>query len=65
MDQPLQSLTPREREITLCVIDGLSTREIARKLFIAEGTVKKTVSNIYAKLGVSSKIELIHQVLQY
>lgn len=65
IDQRLQQLTPREREITLCVIDGLSTREIARKLFIADGTVKKTVSNIYAKLGVSSKIELIHQVLQY
>ncbi len=46
-------------------MDGLSTHDIAQRLVIADGTVKKTVSNVYAKLGVKSKIELMHLVLQY
>lgn len=64
-DGCLRLLSPREREITTCILDGLSNREIAKKLVIAEGTVKKTISNIYAKLGVNSKYDLLHLVLQY
>lgn len=65
LDERLRILSPREREIATCILDGLSNREIAKKLVIAEGTVKKTISNIYAKLGVNSKYDLLHLVLQY
>jgi DNA-binding CsgD family transcriptional regulator len=65
IENSLCILSPREREITGYVVDGLSAREISQRLLIAEGTVKKTVSNIYSKLDVSSKVDLIHRVLQY
>ena len=65
VEECLSILSPREREVTLFLMDGLSTHDIARRLVIADGTVKKTVSNVYAKLGVKSKIELMHLVLQY
>ena len=58
-------LSPREREISRYILDGLSTRDIAAKLVIADGTVKKTVSNIYSKLGVKSRVELIRLMLHY
>lgn len=65
IEEHLGCLSPREREVTRCVVNGMCAREIAEKLVIAEGTVKKTVSNIYSKLGVSSKMELMRLLLQY
>jgi LuxR family maltose regulon positive regulatory protein len=38
---------------------GLSNREIAERLFIAVGTVKRHVNNIYGKLGVHSRTQAI------
>ncbi len=52
-------LTAREREIIALVLDGFTYRYISRRLYISEGTVKKTVHNAYRKLGVSSRIELL------
>ena len=52
-------LTKREREILLMVINGDKNSFIAHRLSIAEGTVKKMLSNIYRKLSVSSRAELI------
>jgi DNA-binding NarL/FixJ family response regulator len=37
----------------------LPNREIANQLFLAEGTIKNHISTIYAKLGVSSRLEAI------
>jgi len=44
-------LTPREREITALVAQGLSNKEIARLLICAEATVKVRMHNIFLKLG--------------
>lgn len=52
------SLTSREVEVISAIRAGSSNREIATKLSISEETVKRHLSNIYAKLGVSSRLEL-------
>lgn len=49
------SLSERELEILRCVAEGLSNEEIGRKLFIATGTVKKHLGNIFTRLGVNSR----------
>lgn len=51
-------LTSREVEIISAIKEGNSNREIASKLAISEETVKRHLSNIYSKLGVSSRLEL-------
>lgn len=52
-------LTPRELEIVVHLSRGLSTEEIALRMAIAAGTVKVHRKNIYRKLGVSSRGELL------
>jgi DNA-binding NarL/FixJ family response regulator len=51
-------LTSREIEIIAALKKGSSNREIASQLAISEETVKRHLSNIYGKLGVSSRLEL-------
>jgi two-component system, NarL family, nitrate/nitrite response regulator NarL len=51
-------LTSREIEIISAIKKGSSNREIAGQLAISEETVKRHLSNIYGKLGVSSRLEL-------
>jgi DNA-binding CsgD family transcriptional regulator len=55
------SLTPAEREVVRLVSEGLRNEAIARRLFIAPGTVKVHLSHIFAKLGVSTRAELAAQ----
>ena len=51
-------LTSREVEIISAIQSGNSNREIAARLSISEETVKRHLSNIFGKLGVSSRLEL-------
>lgn len=55
---PAATLTRREIQVALAVLDGASNREIAQKLGLGEQTVKNHLSNIFDKLGVSSRLEL-------
>ena len=50
-------MTEREKEILRLVAKGLSNKIVAQGLNLSEGTVKIHVSNILAKLRVSSRIE--------
>ncbi len=58
------SLTARELEVADLVAAGLSNQEIARELIIEETTVKKTLQNIYAKLGIGSRTVLARLMLE-
>jgi two-component system, NarL family, nitrate/nitrite response regulator NarL len=51
-------LTPRELEIISAVVAGYANREIAEHFRISEDTVKHHLSNIFDKLGVSTRLEL-------
>jgi DNA-binding NarL/FixJ family response regulator len=51
-------LTPRELEIVAAVVAGYSNKEIAEYFKISEDTVKHHLSNIFDKLGVSTRLEL-------
>jgi len=51
----LDRLTRREREVMVCVADGLSDAEIASVLVVERSTVRKHLENVYEKLGVHSR----------
>jgi serine/threonine-protein kinase PknK len=52
-NDPLDTLTPREREVLAAMAEGYSNAGIARKLYINEGTVEKHVQRIFPKLQIS------------
>ena len=56
---PLSALTPKEREVAELICMGHSNGDIAKLLFISEHTVKSHTRNIYPKLGVHSRFELV------
>ncbi|MEU2912726.1 response regulator [Streptomyces massasporeus] len=53
----LASLSPREREILVLIGDGLTNREIGRRLYLSEKTVKNHISRLLAKLGVQRRVQ--------
>ncbi len=57
-------LTPREREIVDGIVDGLSYKMIANRYFISIETVRQHIKNIYRKLHVNSKAEVITKSLK-
>jgi Response regulator containing a CheY-like receiver domain and an HTH DNA-binding domain len=56
---PKNRLTEREKEIINLVIDGMSNKQIARRLFITERTVKTHLGHIFAKVGINNRTGLI------
>jgi DNA-binding CsgD family transcriptional regulator len=55
---PTKTLTPRDRDIIALVLAGHTNAEIARRLNIQLQTLKNTLSGIYDKLGVSTRLQL-------
>ena len=53
----VEPLSEREREILVLITGGASNREIAERLFLAEGTVKNHITNILGKLGVRDRTQ--------
>jgi DNA-binding NarL/FixJ family response regulator len=55
---PLEAqLTPREREVLGCIAEGLPNKLIARRLGIAEKTVKAHITNVFQRIGVSDRTQ--------
>jgi len=51
-------LTPREIEVVTCIVEGCSNKDVAKQFVISEETVKRHLSNIFDKTGVSTRLEL-------
>ncbi|MEW9053514.1 MAG: response regulator transcription factor [Neobacillus sp.] len=57
-------LTERENEVLLCLVKGMNNKEIAKTLFISDKTVKIHVSNIFKKLEVKSRSQVVIYAVQ-
>ncbi|RHW40286.1 DNA-binding response regulator [Neobacillus notoginsengisoli] len=57
-------LTEREREVLLCLVQGMNNKEIAQELFISDKTVKIHVSKIFKKLDVKSRSQVVIYAVQ-
>lgn len=62
-DHGWESLTPAERDVARLVADGLSNKVVAIRLFISPRTVQTHLTHIYAKLGITSRVQLIQQAV--
>lgn len=62
--QPIYKLglTLREMEVIDLIVKGLSNHEISEKLVISDSTVKKHIYNIFTKIGVNSRTQLIQNI---
>ncbi|MBM7706782.1 DNA-binding NarL/FixJ family response regulator [Chryseomicrobium aureum] len=57
-------LTERERDVLICLVEGLTNKEIGERLFVSEKTVKIHVSNIFKKLNVKSRSQVVIYAMQ-
>jgi len=55
----MKGLTNREAEVATLVTTGLSNKEIANQLFVTEKTIKFHLVNIYKKMNLKSRAQLI------
>ncbi|MGC7870029.1 response regulator [Desulfosporosinus sp. SYSU MS00001] len=63
-DTLMEQLTPRELEVFRALGEGLNNKEIAKRLFITEYTVKKHVSQVLSKLGFSDRTQAALSAMQ-
>ena len=61
----IKFISPREKDIIKLVSQGMKNKEIAQALFISDETVKKHLNNVYRKMGVESRFELIAKIYNY
>lgn len=59
-----QKLTPREREVLSLVANGLTTNEIASRLFLSPNTVHRHRNNLMQKLGLHDRLDLLRYCLR-
>lgn len=61
----IHSLTDREKDVFLELLEGYSISEISEKLYISTGTVKTHIHNLYRKTNVSRKSELLRMYAEF
>jgi len=53
-------LTSRQLDVTYYLLEGFTNKQIAKQLFLSEGTVKNYVSSVYNRIGIHYREKLIH-----
>lgn len=62
--RPKPLLTKREREVFELLVQDMTTKEIAQKLFISEKTVRNHISNTMQKLGVKGRSQAVIELIR-
>jgi DNA-binding CsgD family transcriptional regulator len=60
-----ESLTPTERDVLRLVTEGLQNKDIATRLFISPRTVQTHLTHVYTKLGLTSRVQLVHEAARH
>ncbi|MBK3571844.1 helix-turn-helix transcriptional regulator, partial [Streptomyces sp. MBT62] len=55
----LDGLASMERQVAALVMEGATNREIAARLFISVKTVEATLTRVYRKLGIRSRVDIV------
>jgi predicted ATPase/class 3 adenylate cyclase/DNA-binding CsgD family transcriptional regulator len=59
------SLTPAERDVVRLVREGLGNNDIATRLFVSPRTVQSHLTHVYAKLGLTSRVQLAQEAVRH
>ena len=59
------SLTPTERDVVRLVSEGLANNDVATRLFVSPRTVQTHLTHVYAKLGLSSRVQLVQEAARH
>ena len=59
------SLTPTEQDVVRLLTEGLPNKDIATRLFISPRTVETHLTHVYAKLGLSSRVQLAQEAARH